>query len=150
MKYEHLSLDEILAKVDEKYSREEQNDIAFELVDSLMDSTDDLEEDFDAMAYLAEYFSTGEYKEWLCDTFLSDEDEVYINCKCGDYRCVKRYNTELGDIIDIYDADDDCVGFIRGNLDNFTEEKLIEDVEDEVENHWNDIYVDNDEDDWDD
>lgn len=79
MKYEHLSLDEILAKVDEKYSREEQNDIAFELVDSLMDSTDDLEEDFDAMAYLAEYFSTGEYKEWLCDTFLSDEDEVYIN-----------------------------------------------------------------------
>lgn len=51
MIYIHLSLDEILAKVDEKYSREEQNKIAFELVD--------------AMAYLAEYFSTGECKEWL-------------------------------------------------------------------------------------
>lgn len=56
----------------------------------------------------------------------------------------------MGDIIEIYDADDDCVGFIRGNLDNFTEVKLIEDVEDEIENHWNDIYVDNDEDNWDD
>ena len=53
MEYKHLSLDEILAKVDAKYSRKEQNDIAFELVESLMDSTDDLDEDFDAME---EYF----------------------------------------------------------------------------------------------
>ena len=75
MKYKNLSLDEILAKVDAKYSRQEQNNIAFELVDSLMDSTDDLDEDFDAMVYLAEYFSHGEYREWLCDTFLDDEDE---------------------------------------------------------------------------
>ena len=30
------------------------------------------EKDFDAMAYLAEYFSHGEWKEWLCDTFLDD------------------------------------------------------------------------------
>ena len=75
MEYKNLSLDEILAKVDAKYSRQEQNNIAFELVDSLMDSTDDLDEDFDAMAYLAEYFSHGEWKEWLYDTFLDDEDE---------------------------------------------------------------------------
>lgn len=61
MIYRHLSLDEILAKVDEKYSSEEQNKIAFELVDALM-VKDDLEEVFDAMAYLAEYFSTGECK----------------------------------------------------------------------------------------
>ena len=75
MEYKNLSLDEILAKVDAKYTRQEQNNIAFELVDSLMDSTDDLDEDFDAIAYLAEYFSHGEYREWLCDTFLDDEDE---------------------------------------------------------------------------
>ena len=48
MEYKNLSLDEILVKVDAKYTRQEQNNIAFELVDSLMDSTDDLDEDFDA------------------------------------------------------------------------------------------------------
>lgn len=151
MKYEHLSLDEILAKVDAKYSREEQNNIAFELVDSLMDSTDDLEEDFDAMVYLAEYFSHGEWKEWLCDTFLADEDEVYINCDCGDYRCENKWDCDLGSIIDIYDVDDNCVGFIRGNLNDFTEEKLIEEVEYEMENHWSDAYLDDeDNEEWDD
>ena len=44
MEYKNLSLDEILAKVDAKYTRQEQNNIAFELVDSLMDSTDDLDD----------------------------------------------------------------------------------------------------------
>ena len=151
MKYEHLSLDEILAKVDAKYSREEQNNIAFELVSGLADNMDDFDEDTDFVAFLAEYFSTVEYREWLCDTFLADEDKVYINCSCGDYRCEQKYDCDLGDIIDIYDVDDNCVGFIRGNLNDFTEEKLIEEIEDEMENHWSDTYLDDeDNEEWDD
>lgn len=134
MKYDNnISLDEILAKVDERYTRIEQDAIAFELVDSLMDSTDDLEEDFDAMSYLAEYFSTGEWREWLIDTFLADENEVIIHCIDGIFRCEKKYDCDLGDIIDVYDEDDDCVGFIRGNLDDFTESELMNEVENIME-----------------
>lgn len=149
MIYTHLSIDTILSKIKEKYTENEMQNYAYELVSSIADNMDDFGEDTDFVAYLAEYFSTEEYIEWLCDTFLSDEDEVYINCKCGDYRCKQKYDCNLGDIIDIYDLEDNCVGFICGNLDKFTEEKLIEDVEGEMENHWNDRYVDNDEDDWD-
>lgn len=149
MIYTHLSLDEILAKVDAKYSREEQNNIAFELVYSLMDGTDDLEEDFDAMVFLAEFFSHGEWKEWLCDTFLADEDEVVIDTNEGTLTCANKWDCELGSLIDICNEDGECLGFIRGNLNDFTEEKLIEEVEDELENHWNDIYrIDEDDDDW--
>lgn len=151
MIYKHLSIDTILSKIKEKYTEKEMQNYAYELVSSLADNMDDFDEDTDFVAYLAEYFSTGEYKEWLYDTFLADEDEVYINCDCGNYRCENKWDCDLGSIIDIYDADDNCVGFICGNLNDFTEEKLIEEVEDELENHWSDAYLDDeDNEEWDD
>lgn len=154
MIYNDLSLDEILAKVNEKFTEEEQQSYAFSLVSDIYQYEDDeeeLEEDFDAMAYLAEYFSHGEWKEWLCDTFLADEDEVVIDTNEGTLTCENKWDCELGSIIDIYDEDGECLGFIRGNLRDFTEEKLIEEVEDELENHWNDaLYGEEDDDDIDD
>lgn len=151
MIYKHLSIETILSKIKEKYTEKEMQNYAYELVSGLADNMDDFDEDTDFVAFLAEYFSTGEYKEWLYDTFLADEDEVYINCDCGNYRCVNKWDCDLGSIIDIYDVDDNCVGFIRGNLNDFTEEKLIEEVEDEMENHWSDTYLDDeDNEEWDD
>lgn len=135
MKYDNkISLDEILERIDSKYSKEEQNDYANILLDGIgyFKNEGEVDETFDPMAYLAEYFSTGEYREWLIDTFLADEDEVLITCVDGSFRCVKRYDCELGDIIDIYDIEDECVGFIRGNLDDFTESELMDAVEKEL------------------
>lgn len=75
MVYTHLSIDTILSKIKEKYTEKEMQNYAYELVSGIADNIDDFDEDTDFVAYLAEYFSTGEYKEWLCDTFLDDEDE---------------------------------------------------------------------------
>lgn len=145
MNYNNASLDEILSKVDARYSREEQNNIAFELVDALMDSTDDLEEDFDPMCYLAEYFSTAVWREWLVETFLEDEDEVEIDCVEGTFTCAKKYDCDLGDIIDVYDEKNNCIGYIRGNLDNFTEEELINEIKVMKDNCYSEDFYNDDE-----
>lgn len=70
MNYEELSLDEILSLVNEKYDENEQQSCAFILVNEIYQDEIDDEEEFDAMDYLAEYFSYGEWREWLINTFL--------------------------------------------------------------------------------
>lgn len=141
MIYTNLSIDEIFCKIKEKYTEQEMQYYAYNVVSGIAENMDDFEEDTDFVAYLAEYFTTEEYREWLCETFLDDEDEVVIETHCGTMTCKNKWDCDLGNIIDIYDEDDEWVGFICGNLYNYTEERLIADVEDELENHWSEVIM---------
>lgn len=69
MNYKTTPIDVILQEVDKKWDREYQNVIASEM---LYDLGIEYFNETDNMALLAECLSTGEWREWLVDNFLSD------------------------------------------------------------------------------
>ena len=42
-----------------------------------------------------------------------------------------------GDLIDVYDSANHYIGYIHGNLEYFTEDELVKDIEDMTEDNFN-------------
>lgn len=75
MNYHNLTTKEVLALIDEKYSRDKQKDIALDLVADILEYNEEEMNDanYDPFVFLAEYFGTGECREWLIGTFLEED-----------------------------------------------------------------------------
>lgn len=71
------------------------------------------------------------------------EERQYVKVETidGEFLCVQSFDCFEGDLIDVYDDDDNYVGYIHGNLEYFTEDELIENIEDMIEDE-NDFYND--------
>ena len=68
-----------------------------------------------------------------------EKNQINVNTIDGDFLCVQSFDCSEGDLIDIYDNDNNYVGNFHGNLEYFTEDELIEIVEDIMEDK-NDLY----------
>ena len=72
-----------------------------------------------------------------------EKNQINVNTIDGDFLCVQSFDCSEGDLIDIYDNDNNYVGDFHGNLEYFTEDELIEIVEDIMEDkndlHFNDM-----------
>ena len=68
-----------------------------------------------------------------------EKNQINVNAIDGDFLCVQSFDCSEGDLIDIYDNDNNYVGNFHGNLEYFTEDELIEIVEDIMEDK-NDLY----------
>ena len=64
------------------------------------------------------------------------EERQYVKVETidGEFLCVQSFDCSEGDLIDVYDDDDNYVGYIHGNLEYFTEDELIENIEDMIDN----------------
>ena len=62
------------------------------------------------------------------------EERQYVKVETidGEFLCVQSFDCFEGDLIDVYD-DDIYIGYIHGNLEYFTEDELIENIEDMIE-----------------
>ena len=58
------------------------------------------------------------------------KNQINVNTIDGDFLCVQCFDCFEGDLIDVYDNDNNYVGFIHGNLSYFTEDELIKEIED--------------------
>ena len=70
------------------------------------------------------------------------KNQINVNTIDGDFLCVQSFDCSEGDLIDVYDDDDNYVGYIHGNLEYFTEDELIENIEDMIDNE--DVFYFND------
>ena len=72
------------------------------------------------------------------------EERQYVKVETidGEFLCVQSFDCSEGDLIDVYDDDDNYVGYIHGNLEYFTEDELIENIEDMIDNE--DVFYFND------
>ena len=68
-----------------------------------------------------------------------EKNQINVNTIDGDFLCVQSFDCSEGDLIDIYNNDNNYVGDFHGNLEYFTEDELIEIVEDIMEDK-NDFY----------
>ena len=68
-----------------------------------------------------------------------EKNQINVNTIDGEFLCVQSFDCSEGDLIDIYDNDNNYVGDFHGNLEYFTEDELIEIVEDIMEDK-NDLY----------
>ena len=68
-----------------------------------------------------------------------EKNQINVNTIDGDFLCVQSFDCSEGDLIGIYDNDNNYVGDFHGNLEYFTEDELIEIVEDIMEDK-NDLY----------
>lgn len=59
-----------------------------------------------------------------------EKNNVKVDTIDGEFLCVQCFDCFEGDLIDVYDNDNNYVGCIHGNLSYFTEDKLIEEIED--------------------
>ena len=50
-----------------------------------------------------------------------------------DFLCVQSFDCSEGDLIDVYDSANHYIGYIHGNLEYFTEDELVKDIEDMTE-----------------
>ena len=67
------------------------------------------------------------------------KNQINVNTIDGDFLCVQSFDCSEGYLIDIYDSANHYIGYIHGNLEYFTEDELIEIVEDIMEDK-NDLY----------
>ena len=67
------------------------------------------------------------------------KNQINVNTIDGDFLCVQSFDCSEGDLIDVYDSGNNYIGYIHGNLEYFTEDELIEIVEDIMEDK-NDLY----------
>lgn len=76
------------------------------------------------------------------------EERQYVKVETidGEFLCVQSFDCFEGDLIDVYD-DDNYIGYIHGNLEYFTEDELIENIEDMIDDE-DDFYNDVDNGQW--
>ena len=60
-----------------------------------------------------------------------------MNTIDGDFLCVQSFDCSEGDLIDVYDSANHYIGYIHGNLEYFTEDELVKDIEDMTEDNFN-------------
>ena len=65
---------------------------------------------------------------------MEERQCVKVETIDGEFLCVQSFDCSEGDLIDVYDDDDNYVGYIHGNLEYFTEDELIENIEDMIDN----------------
>ena len=61
------------------------------------------------------------------------KNQINVNTIDGDFLCVQSFDCSEGDLIDVYDSGNNYIGYIHGNLEYFTEDELVKDIEDMTE-----------------
>ena len=64
------------------------------------------------------------------------KNQINVNTIDGDFLCVQSFDCSEGDLIDVYDSADHYIGYIHGNLEYFTEDELVKDIEDMTEDNF--------------
>ena len=64
------------------------------------------------------------------------KNQINVNTIDGDFLCVQSFDCSEGDLIDVYDSGNNYIGYIHGNLEYFTEDELVKDIEDMTEVHF--------------
>ena len=64
------------------------------------------------------------------------KNQINANTIDGDFLCVQSFDCSEGDLIDVYDSANHYIGYIRGNLEYFTEDELVKDIEDMTEDNF--------------
>lgn len=62
--------------------------------------------------------------------------QINVNTIDGDFLCVQSFDCSEGDLIDVYDSANHYIGYIHGNLEYFTEDELVKDIEDMTEDNF--------------
>ena len=125
MEWTDLDLDQIIDAVNENYDKADQENRAYETVADIADEADLARMKADGesyMDYLAEYMTTGEYKEWLIDAFLDHMGifHVLITVDGKTYFAENNYITGIGHIIIVVDRDlNKLDGYIMGRLSDY-------------------------------
>ena len=65
------------------------------------------------------------------------KNQINVNTIDGDFLCVQSFDCSEGDLIDVYDSGNNYIGYIHGNLEYFTEDELVKDIEDMTEVNFN-------------
>lgn len=65
------------------------------------------------------------------------KNQINVNTIDGDFLCVQSFDCSEGDLIDVYDSANHYIGYIHGNLEYFTEDELVKDIEDMTEDNFN-------------
>lgn len=64
------------------------------------------------------------------------KNQINMNTIDGDFLCVQSFDCSEGDLIDVYDSANHYIGYIHGNLEYFTEDELVKDIEDMTEDNF--------------
>lgn len=64
------------------------------------------------------------------------KNQINVNTIDGDFLCVQSFDCSEGDLIDVYDSANHYIGYIHGNLEYFTEDELVKDIEDMTEDNF--------------
>lgn len=64
------------------------------------------------------------------------KNQINVNTIDGDFLCVQSFDCSEGDLIDVYDNANHYIGYIHGNLEYFTEDELVKDIEDMTEDNF--------------
>lgn len=64
------------------------------------------------------------------------KNQINVNTIDGDFLCVQSFDCSEGDLIDVYDSVNHYIGYIHGNLEYFTEDELVKDIEDMTEDNF--------------
>ena len=64
---------------------------------------------------------------------MEERQCINVNTIDGDFLCVQSFDCSEGDLIDVYDSANHYIGYIHGNLEYFTEDELVKDIEDMTE-----------------
>ena len=62
-----------------------------------------------------------------------EKNKIKVETIDGDFLCVQSFDCSEGDLIDVYDSTNHYIGYIHGNLEYFTEDELVKDIEDMTE-----------------
>ena len=65
------------------------------------------------------------------------KNQINVNTIDGDFLCAQSFDCSEGDLIDVYDSANHYIGYIHGNLEYFTEDELVKDIEDMTEDNFN-------------
>lgn len=64
------------------------------------------------------------------------KNKIKVNTIDGVFLCVQSFDCSEGDLIDVYDSANHYIGYIHGNLEYFTEDELVKDIEDMTEDNF--------------
>ena len=59
-----------------------------------------------------------------------EKNNVKVGTIDGEFLCVQCFDCFEGDLIDVYDNDNNYIGYIHGSLSYFTKDELIKEIED--------------------
>ena len=64
------------------------------------------------------------------------KNQINVSTIDGYFLCVQSFDCSEGDLIDVYDSANHYIGYIHGNLEYFTEDELVKDIEDMTEDNF--------------